>query len=210
MKDRYYFVIFPMLLILTRIRYINNIYDVISYLLFGVVNYAISIVLFIKMKRMSDVNLKKIIILILSLVSLDQLIKLIIDRYDINVNILGKLFRIEPTKNMEQNAALNFLKIDLDDSLIIVFKLLLIFILFGMYFIVKNKNRNYMSVFILLMSAAIVTLIDSVFWGYTLDYIYFNKLTCYDLKDFYVDTAIGFILMEQFGGIKIGKVRCVD
>ena len=210
MKDRYYFVIFPMLLILTRIRYINNIYDVISYLLFGVVNYAISIVLFIKMKRMSDVNLKKIIILILSLVSLDQLIKLIIDRYDINVNILGKLFRIEPTKNMEQNAALNFLKIDLDDSLIIVFKLLLIFILFGIYFIVKNKNRNYMSVFILLMSAAIVTLIDSVFWGYTLDYIYFNKLTCYDLKDFYVDTAIGFILMEQFGGIKIGKVRCVD
>lgn len=210
MKDRYYFVIFPMLLILTRIRYINNIYDVISYLLFGVVNYAISIVLFIKMKRMSDVNLKKIIILILSLVSLDQLIKLIIDRYDINVNILGKLFRIEPTKNMEQNAALNFLKIELDDSLIIVFKLLLIFILFGMYFIVKNKNRNYMSVFILLMSAAIVTLIDSVFWGYTLDYIYFNKLTCYDLKDFYVDTAIGFILMEQFGGIKIGKVRCVD
>lgn len=210
MKDRYYFVIFPMLLILTRIRYINNIYDVISYLMFGVVNYAISIVLFIKMKRMSDVNLKKIIILILSLVSLDQLIKLIIDRYDINVNILGKLFRIEPTKNMEQNAALNFLKIELDDSLIIVFKLLLIFILFGMYFIVKNKNRNYMSVFILLMSAAIVTLIDSVFWGYTLDYIYFNKLTCYDLKDFYVDTAIGFILMEQFGGIKIGKVRCVD
>ncbi len=94
----------------------------------------------------------------------------------------------------------------MDDSLIIVFKLVFIVILFCVFCMLKNKNRNYMSAYILLMSAAIVTFIDTMFWGYTLDWFYFNKLTCYDLKDFYVDTAIGFILIEQFGKTKMETV----
>ncbi|MBQ3513327.1 MAG: signal peptidase II [Lachnospiraceae bacterium] len=197
-KDRYCFLIFPLIFILTRIQYIDNIYNLASYLIFIIMNYIISMIFFRILKKMTDVNLKKIIVWIAGLIVLDQLLKIIVYRFDINMNILGKLLRIKQTKNLEQMAALNFLNIKMDGSVIIIFKILLIFIVLGVFFMIKNKNRNVIAGFILLMSAAIVTLIDSVFWGYTLDFICFDKLTCYDMKDFYVDIAIGFIFMEQF------------
>lgn len=39
------------------------------------------------------------------------------------------------------------------------------------------------------------SVIDFALWGFTVDYLNFYQLFCHDLKDLYVDTAVGFLLL---------------
>ncbi len=150
-------------------------------------------------------DLKQIIVWIGSLIGVDQLIKVFVDCCDIELNIIGDMVRIKPTQNMEQTAIFNLFKIDCPDYVVIMVKMLAVVAILVVFLAIKKKNRNRILAFILLMSAAIATLKDSLFWGYTLDYIYFHGFTCYDLKDFYVDAALGFLLIEQVKWMANGR-----
>ena len=127
---------------------------------------------------------------------IDQLIKIIIYKFDFHAKLVGSLLRIEPTENLNQTAMFNFLNLELDNTFIIIFKAVLILALFFIFIKLKNKGTCIWYAFVLLLSASIANLADSVAWGYSLDYVLFSRLTCYDLKDFYVDTAIGFVIIE--------------
>ncbi|MDE6709847.1 MAG: signal peptidase II, partial [Oscillospiraceae bacterium] len=137
----------------------------------------------------------------------DQLIKIIIYTFDFNAKLVGSLLRIEPTENLNQTAMFNFLNLELDSTFIIIFKAVLILVLFFIFIKLKNKGAYIWYAFVLLFSASIANLADSVAWGYTLDYVLFSRLTCYDLKDFYVDTAIGFVIIEFLYNKKKQEVK---
>lgn len=90
---------------------------------------------------------------------------------------------------------MNFLDKEVDSLVIVIYKSIVIFAILMVIYKVKSKFDEFKCAMVLLLSSAVAAFLDSVCWGYTLDYFYFNQLTCYDLKDFYVDTAIALLLM---------------
>lgn len=185
---------------LYHIQYIKGIDNVIATLIYLITNFAVCILFYVTIKKLDSIKRFYSIqtgVCIVCLVCIDQAIKWINSCLNINVIIWNDIIGIHPIMNKEQMALLNFCKIDLPDAIIILMKAVLIIVIVGVFLRIKKKNRNCLFAFIFLLSAGIATLLDSMIWGYTLDYIYFAGITCYDLKDFYVDTAIGIILIEQ-------------
>lgn len=195
MKKVFFFLIVPFVFILTRIPFADDVSQLISFGLFIVINFTVSLLFYFMLKKIKF-NLLKSVLTAAVLSLTDQLIKNIVYRFDFNLKIVGDFLRIEPTQNLNQTAMFNFLGLEFDGTFIIIFKAVLLLVLFYIFMKSKYKGVYLEYAFVLLLSASIATLADSVAWGYTLDYVYFSKLTCYDLKDFYVDTAIGFVILE--------------
>lgn len=205
MKERYFFLIVPTLISLYHIPNIKGIGDVITLLIYIFINFSICIFWGAVMKGIDGIkrlNLLGIGAWILWWVCLDQVIKLVISCLNVEGIIWNDIVGIKTVMNKEQMAILNFLKINLGDSTIAFIKLIIIVAISVVFLSIKKKNRNCIYSFIFLLAASIATLLDSMIWGYTLDYIYFAGFTCYDLKDFYVNTALGFLLIEQTKWIK--------
>lgn len=189
------FLILPVAFILTRIPLLKEASQIISFGLFIAVNFAVSLLFYFILKK-AEFTLPRAILTAVFLFVVDQLIKIIIYKFDFSIELVGYFLRIEPTKNLNQTAMFNFLNLELNGTFIIIFKAVLVLVLFCIFIKLKNKSAYIWCAFVLLFSAGISNLADSVAWGYTLDYVFFSRLTCYDLKDFYVDTAIGFGLIE--------------
>lgn len=200
MRKVLFFLVLPIVFVITRLYYVDNVFRMTSYILFIIINCGISVGAYVVFGRVlkNKVTWWLLAMFIIGCVGMDQFSKLIVDRYDINCNVIGELVTIKPTPNLHQAAMLNFLNVELDTFIIVVFKMLLVLAMLCVFVKRKNKSHEVICAFILLMSAGVATVIDSICWGYTLDYIYFYKLTCYDVKDFYVDIAIGYILIEFF------------
>lgn len=201
MKKILCFLILPVAFILTRIPFVKEASQIISFGLFIAVNFAVSLLFYFILKK-AEFTLSRAILTAVFLSVVDQLIKIIIYKFDLSIKLVGYFLRIEPTKNLNQNAMFNFLNLELNGTFIIIFKAVLVLALFCIFIKLKNKSAYIWYAFILLFSASIANLADSVAWGYTLDYVFFSRLTCYDLKDFYVDTAIGFVLIEILFNMK--------
>lgn len=195
MKKILCFLILPAAFILTRIPLVKEAYQIISFGLFIAVDLAVSLLFYFIFKK-AEFTLPRAIMTAVILSVTDQLIKIIICKFDFSTELIGYFLRIEPTKNLNQNAMFNFLNLELNSTFIIIFKAVLVLALFCVFIKLKNKSAYIWYSFVLLLSAGIANLADSVAWGYTLDYVLFSRLTCYDLKDFYVDAAIGFMLIE--------------
>jgi len=205
MKDRYFFLIVPTLISLYHIPNIKGIGDVITLLIYIFTNFYICIFFNAAMKGIDGIkrlNSLRIGAWILWWVCLDQVIKLVISCLNVEGIIWNDIVGIKTVMNKEQMAILNFLKINLGDSTIAFIKLIIIVAISVVFLSIKKKNRNCIYSFIFLLAASIATLLDSMIWGYTIDYIYFAGVTCYDLKDFYVDAALGLLLIEQTKWIK--------
>lgn len=182
-----------------RVRYISGIYHVISFGLFIAVDFVMSLLFYFILSRIKFTFPKSLSAAVI-LTAADQLLKIVIYKFDVNAKLAGSLLRIEPTPNLNQTAMFNLLGLELNGTFIIAFKAVIIVLLCCIFLKIKNKSVCLWYAFVLLLSAGISTLADSAVWGYTLDYVYFSKLTCYDLKDFYVDAAIGFIIIEALFG----------
>lgn len=201
MKDVFYFLLIPLLECLFYARNIKEADDILTLFIYVIISFLISIILFATTNSiLSDkrLDLRKVCVWIAFLVLLDQILKMLVSFCKIDKIIWCDVFGIKPIRNEEQMAVLNFLKIDLGDVLIVFIKVVLIITILAIFSCLRKKNRNRIYAFIFLMSSAIATFLDSIIWGYTLDYIYFVGIVYYDLKDFYVNTALAFFLMEQF------------
>lgn len=185
----------PVAFILTRIPLLKEASQIISFGLFIAVDFTVSILFYFILKK-AEFTLLRAILTAVFLSVVDQIIKIIIYKFDFSTELVGYFLRIEPTENLNQNAMFNFLNLELNRAFVIIFKAVLVLALFCIFIKLKNKSAYIWYAFILLLSAGITNLADSVAWGYTLDYVFFSRLTCYDLKDFYVDTGIGFVLIE--------------
>lgn len=195
MKKILCFLILPVVFILTRVPLVKEASQIISFGLFIAVNFTVSLLFYFILKKV-EFTLPMAILTAVLLSAADQIIKIIIYKFDLSTELVGYFLRIEPTKNLNQMAMLNFLNLELNHTFIIIFKAFWVLALFCIFIKLKNKSAYIWYAFVLLLSASIANLADSIAWGYTLDYVFFSRLTCYDLKDFYVDTAIGFVLIE--------------
>lgn len=195
MKKILCFLILPVVFILTRVPLVKEASQIISFGLFIAVNFTVSLLFYFILKKV-EFTLPMAILTAVLLSAADQIIKIIIYKFDLSTELVGYFLRIEPTKNLNQMAMLNFLNLEPNHTFIIIFKAFWVLALFCIFIKLKNKSAYIWYAFVLLLSASIANLADSIAWGYTLDYVFFSRLTCYDLKDFYVDTAIGFVLIE--------------
>lgn len=195
MKKILCFLILPVVFILTRVPLVKEASQIISFELFIAVNFTVSLLFYFILKKV-EFTLPMAILTAVLLSAADQIIKIIIYKFDLSTKLVGFFLRIEPTKNLNQTAMFNFLNLELNRTFIIIFKAVFVLALFCIFIKLKNKSAYIWYAFVLLLSASIANLADSIAWGYTLDYVFFSRLTCYDLKDFYVDTGIGLVLME--------------
>lgn len=195
MKKILCFLILPVVFILTRVPLVKEASQIISFGLFIAVNFTVSLLFYFILKKV-EFTLPMAILTAVLLSAADQIIKIIIYKFDLSTELVGYFLRIEPTKNLNQMAMLNFLNLELNHTFIIIFKAFWVLALFCIFIKLKKKSAYIWYAFVLLLSASIANLADSIAWGYTLDYVFFSRLTCYDLKDFYVDTGIGLVLME--------------
>ena len=91
-------------------------------------------------------------------------------------------------------AMLNFFDISLDVKWILLVKVLLACLMLLGYFLCRKKKTEGAFGFIVLAITGFATILDTVCWGYTLDYIYFYRIVSVDLKDFLANIAMGYVL----------------
>lgn len=200
MKEILCFLFIPIITSIYYIKYLDGISSVVTLILYISINFGISILLyriFTLIYNIRKIKHSEIMSIIVGLISIDQIIKMYIDYLDMKPIVFNNIIGIKPTHNKEQMAILNLLRVQWSDEIIIVTKLLMVLLIIFIFIKIKHKNKNIFLAFILLEASSISNLFDSIFWGYTVDYILFYGFTCYDLKDFYVDTGLGLLLLEN-------------
>ena len=156
---------------------------------------------------MSGIKKKtKIILWILLLTTIDQLIKLVIHAYymDVRFEIIPSLFEFAPVFNSNYsyiNDLLNkYLNIDIGFIPHIVLYVVLQVVVANIYISFKIKLDNTFSwlldtAFVFQVSALLCALIGNVIWADgVLDYIYLKPFFIFDLKDVYAWVFVFLIL----------------
>ncbi|WP_295086157.1 signal peptidase II [Ruminococcus sp.] len=127
------------------------------------------------------------------LVILDQLIKLALSKTGFETKIISKLFMIKQTHNINQTGLFNFLNIEITQAHAIVFKTVLLAVILCFYRLCRSETSRMGLT--LLVAGAAANILDSTFYGYTLDYIHFYRTVTYDLKDYYVDAGFSVLIL---------------
>lgn len=135
---------------------------------------------------------------IIILIMIDQFSKIIIDNFylDKNVNIIAHLVYFRPHLNTAYswiNSMFNF-GIGFWGHIIPSFIMLIIMVM-AFDYIYFNGNNSKLTDFIVIffLSGTICSIVDKIFWGGSLDFIYLKSLFTFDIKDCYI-TVGGEIL----------------
>ena len=183
------FLLIPAVQVVSDLRYFDSYYQIISSIIFISSDFILSLLLYNISKYFVDKNSRTIQLLYFAVLTvLDQGNKLFLELTNLNCRIIGELFQIRQTRNVNQIAFLNHFQISIDIEIIISFKIIL-FVLVTLAFF-KAKNKYFSSGCVLLMAAQLSNTIDSCLRGYVLDSFYYYRLVCYDLKDYYVDAGV--------------------
>ncbi|MBU3219798.1 signal peptidase II [Clostridium algidicarnis] len=144
---------------------------------------------------------KKTNLAVLILVTIDQIIKIVINNnfFDKRFPILHPFLYFEPMFNRQYSWFNSMLQLGIGRymhiSLVAIMSTLIY--LFYQYLNKQfgtNKIINIMYAFI--FSGAICSLIDKIFWNGSLDYILVNGFFTFDLKDVYINTFIGLLILS--------------
>ncbi len=207
MKRKLYlcFMIMPVLytiMMLNNRRFgsINNVLAIVIYALICLI-LGISIMKFYEMFCNKKYYTHIAIIL---LIFIDMGIKIII--YSIlnrPIILFRDILEVSISKNINQNALLNYFNISYSFWIIIIIKILFAMLIIVTYkYFIKRSGGEFFSyinlAFILFFSASFCSLLDSICYGYTLDYILFVDFMCCDIKDFYVDVGVGLFLIYYY------------
>ena len=156
----------------------------------------------------------KILLSVLLLIVIDQYIKIYISNNLINqkIDFFNNIIGFKPHKNIDYswfNSLGNF-KIGLLPH--IVFNIIVLFISIIIFDFIRQKYKHDRIInwlFIFLFAGTICSLIDKVFWGGSLDYIYLKNLFIFDLKDIYISafqaTLILCLIFNYKGFRKINE-----
>ena len=197
---KYYplFLVIPLSSLLYYIKRMDSIEVVLSFILYVAVSFILMVLLweFISLID-SRYDIKKLSVTAVTaavLVILDQLIKLVLYyNTGFETGIFGRLFMIKQTHNINQTGLFNFLNIEITQAHAIIFKTVILAVIICFYWFCKTEMLK--KSLTLLIAAAAANILDSVFYGYTLDYIHFYRITTYDLKDFYVDAGVSAFIL---------------
>lgn len=111
------------------------------------------------------------------LICLDQSIKLYINYYHRNnsFSIIGEIIQFKPVLNDAYSWINSMLNLGVNRAVHIIFVILMIGIIYITFKFIKTKYCKSQLIdiaYILVLSGAFCSLIDKVFWGGSLDYIY--------------------------------------
>lgn len=140
--------------------------------------------------------------ILFALVMLDQISKVIVFRFigESEKKLVWNFIKIKAKKNVSNSALLNFLSMEFNLVLVLVIKILIIGCLLYLYDKVHIKCNEYWTKIALyfILAGSICSLIDTLFWGYSYDFIYIPGFIHMDLKDIYIDIGIGAVLNILF------------
>jgi signal peptidase II len=135
---------------------------------------------------------KKIFIrMVIFLIMLDQVIKLIINQffYMTNFNIIGEFVQFKPYLNDQYSWINSLFNLGINrilHTLVVILMIVLISVLFKFIKTTYTKSSALDYLFLFVISGAVCSLIDKLFWGGSLDYIMLKGLFIFDLKDVYI------------------------
>ena len=135
----------------------------------------------------------KIIWSILLLVLIDQGIKVYISSNLMNVNIyfLNDMLGFKPHINTAYSWLNSLMNLGIGLLVHIILNIIILIISIAILGFIKQKNKEDKIInwlFTFLLAGTICSLIDRIFWGGSLDYIYLKNLFIFDLKDAYLTT----------------------
>lgn len=133
----------------------------------------------------------KMTLLILVFIVIDQFIKIYISNNLMNesFNIFGQIIKFQPKLNTAYswlNSLGNFGIGLLPHIIMNIMILFILFIIFDFILAKKKGNKVINWLFVFLIAGIICSLIDRLFWGGSLDYIYLKGYFTFDLKDVYI------------------------
>ena len=130
-------------------------------------------------------------LLVLVFIFADQFIKIIIKKYLINseYEIIKNLLSFKPYFIQKHSWFNSLFDLKIGMSVYIIFTVIVIFLSFFVYgFLKENKKAKLLVklVFLFFYAGTICSLIDKIFWGGSLDFIYLKGFFVFDLKDIYL------------------------
>jgi len=144
---------------------------------------------------------KKVFFLIIILVAIDQLIKLIINKFylDSEFEIIPSLLYFKPTFNHKYfyiNSLFNLVD-GFWVHIIGCIAVILIMLIIDSYLKRKKYGSFILRIGIMItIAGAISALICTIFWNGTLDYIYLKPLFVFDLKDLYLNSIVPCLIIN--------------
>lgn len=158
-------------------------------------------------------NISHTYLLVSAFVVIDQIIKLVVYKTLINskIALISGYIYIKPSKNYHNSAALNYFNVEFVPlTLVVIFKIILLFAIVTLYYSLckSSEYNNFWLTFsyIFFMCGTICSTLDSLVWGYSLDYIYISLFGTIDLKDIFIDIGIScFIISNLVPSLKSMK-----
>jgi len=195
------FALVPFLQVVPSVIYFTSYKQYISSVMFIVGAFLVSIIMYkvllIVLENKNNYFIKLSLVSILLLL-IDQIQKALLLISNINLRIIGDYFQIKQMRNYNQNSILNYLDLGISKEYAILLKICVIIL--PIVFFIKTKNSKMKIGLMLLIVASVASLVDTILRGYVLDSIYYFKLFCLDIKDYYIQTAVAIIIAEYFEG----------
>ncbi|KNF09060.1 lipoprotein signal peptidase [Gottschalkia purinilytica] len=143
---------------------------------------------------------KKTWISVIFLISIEQIIKIIINSnyLDKNIPILPPLLYFKPIFNRDYSWFNSMLQLGIGRWIHILIAAVMSLLIYLFYSYLNNRigiNRVINIMFAFVFSGALCSLIDKVFWNGSLDYIQLKGFFTFDLKDLYINVFIGMLIL---------------
>lgn len=124
-----------------------------------------------------------------------------------NFNIIGDYVQFKPYLNIQYswiNSLFNLGISRILHTLVVILMIVLISVLFKFIKTTYTKNNILDYLFLFVLSGAVCSLIDKIFWGGSLDYIMLKGLFIFDLKDVYIsvfEILLVIVILYNFKSI---------
>ncbi len=144
--------------------------------------------------------MKKLFVIFIGLVSLDQAIKILISNFFINANIvlLPNILFFRPIQNTNLNWIASILEYKTPLLLMLVIQIFVLTIVILIYrycsFLWVQGKKFLYGMLLFYISGLTCSFIDVVFWGGSLDFLGIFDWFTFDLKDVYLDIGTAFLL----------------
>ena len=146
---------------------------------------------------------KKTWIMVLILLSIDQVIKIVINNNFLykRTSIVPPLLYFEPMFNRNYSWFNSMLQLNVSKWIHITIVAIMIILIYLFYKYINKQlgtKRIINIMFVFIFSGAMCSLIDKIFWNGSLDYILVSGLFTFDLKDVYINIFIWLLILLLF------------
>ncbi len=143
---------------------------------------------------------RTVLLLATCLFAVDQAIKIVIDRYflDVNFDILPPLFYFKPTFNAKYSWINGLFDMGMGfwTHMILFCMVAIIVVLLYDFMKMASGNAKLLNIAFIFGFAGLMSgIIGTICWNGCLDYIYLKPLFVFDLKDLYIDTYVILLLI---------------